>query len=38
VNAARGEETLAAATAAGIDLTAVTAELERKGVRSFCDC
>jgi transaldolase len=29
--------TLAAARAAGIDLAAVTAELEREGVRSFCD-
>ena len=32
-----GRGTLAAATAAGIDLAAVTAELEREGVRSFCD-
>ena len=31
------ERTLAAAAAAGIDLAAVTAELEREGVRSFCD-
>ncbi len=31
------EQTLAAATAAGIDLAAVTAQLEREGVRSFCD-
>src|SRR5512132_3110521 len=37
LDAARAEETLAAATAAGIDLAAVTAELEREGVRSFCD-
>jgi len=29
--------TLAAARAAGIDLAVVTAELEREGVRSFCD-
>jgi transaldolase len=33
---AAAEHTLAAA-AAGIDLAAVTAELEREGVRSFCD-
>jgi transaldolase len=31
------EETLRRAPAAGIDLEAVTAELEREGVRSFCD-
>jgi transaldolase len=31
------ERMLAAAAAAGIDLDAVTAELEREGVRSFCD-
>jgi transaldolase len=30
-------ETLRRAEAAGIDLAAVTAELEREGVRSFCD-
>jgi transaldolase len=30
------ERTLAEAQAAGIDLTAITAELEREGVRSFC--
>jgi transaldolase len=30
-------ETLRRADAAGIDLNAVTAELEREGVRSFCD-
>src|SRR5205807_5348225 len=30
------ERTLAAAAAAGLDLAAVTAELEREGVRSFC--
>jgi transaldolase len=37
VDAAEAEETLAGAAAAGIDLAAVTAELEREGVRSFCD-
>ena len=31
------EQTLAEARDAGIDLSAVTAELEREGVRSFCD-
>ena len=31
------ERTLAAAAAAGLDLAAVTAQLEREGVRSFCD-
>lgn len=31
------ERTLAEAAVAGIDLQAVTAELEREGVRSFCD-
>ncbi len=31
------ERTLADAAAAGIDLAAVTGELEREGVRSFCD-
>jgi transaldolase len=31
------EETLGRAADAGIDLTAVTTELEREGVRSFCD-
>lgn len=31
------ERTLADAVAAGIDLQAVTTELEREGVRSFCD-
>ena len=30
-------ETLRRAAAAGIDLDAITAELEREGVRSFCD-
>ena len=36
-NPARARRTLADARAAGIDLAAVTAELEREGVRSFCD-
>ena len=31
------ERTLAEAAAAGIDLQAVTSELEREGVKSFCD-
>jgi transaldolase len=31
------ERTLAGTTAAGVDLATVTAELEREGVRSFCD-
>jgi transaldolase len=31
------EQTLAAAAAAGIDLAIITAQLEREGVRSFCD-
>ncbi len=31
------ERTLAAAAPAGIDLPSVTAQLEREGVRSFCD-
>ena len=31
------ERMLAAAAAAGLDLAAVTAQLEREGVRSFCD-
>jgi transaldolase len=31
------ERTLADAASAGIDLVAVTSELEREGVRSFCD-
>jgi transaldolase len=31
------ERMLAAAAAAGLDLAAITAELEREGVRSFCD-
>jgi transaldolase len=31
------EQTLTAAPAAGIDLAAITSELEREGVRSFCD-
>ncbi len=32
-----GAETLRRAAAAGVDLDAITAELEREGVRSFCD-
>jgi transaldolase len=31
------KETLRCAADAGIDLAAVTTELEREGVRSFCD-
>jgi transaldolase len=34
---AEAEQTLADAAAAGIDLRAVTDELEREGVKSFCD-
>jgi transaldolase len=34
---AAAERTLADAAAAGVDLPAVTAELEREGVKSFCD-
>jgi transaldolase len=34
---AAAERTLSDARAAGIDLDAVTAELEREGVKSFCD-
>jgi transaldolase len=34
---AAAERTLADAAAAGVDLQAVTGELEREGVRSFCD-
>lgn len=34
---AAAERTLADATDAGVDLAAVTAELEREGVESFCD-
>jgi transaldolase len=34
---AAAQRTLAEAREAGIDLAAVTAELEREGVRSFCD-
>jgi transaldolase len=37
VDPAGAEATLTAAAAAGIDLPAITAELEREGVRSFCD-
>jgi transaldolase len=36
-DARRAEETLRGVEAAGIDLTVLTAELEREGVRSFCD-
>jgi transaldolase len=36
-NPGAAEETLAAAAAAGINLADVTAQLEREGVRSFCD-
>jgi transaldolase len=36
-DAAAAEETLRAAEDAGIDLRALTAELEREGVRVFCD-
>jgi transaldolase len=32
-----GADTLRRAAAAGVDLAAITAELERAGVRSFCD-
>jgi transaldolase len=31
------QRTLGAAAAAGVDLAALTAELEREGVSSFCD-
>jgi transaldolase len=34
---AAAEQALAAAAAAGIDLATLTAQLEREGVRSFCD-
>jgi transaldolase len=36
-DAGAAEETLRRAEAAGIDLAAVTAGLEREGVRAFCD-
>jgi transaldolase len=36
-NPAAAEKILVVAAAAGIDLRAVSAELEREGVRSFCD-
>jgi transaldolase len=36
-NPSAAERTLAAAADAGIDLATLTAELEREGVRSFCD-
>jgi transaldolase len=34
---AEADQVLADATAAGVDLAAITAELEREGVQSFCD-
>jgi transaldolase len=37
VDTASAEETLRRAEDAGIDLDAITAQLEREGVRSFCD-
>jgi transaldolase len=37
VSAAPAEQTLQRAETAGIDLAAITAQLEREGVRSFCD-
>jgi transaldolase len=37
VDATAAAETLVRAEAEGIDLDAITAELEREGVRSFCD-
>jgi transaldolase len=37
VDAGAAEETLRLAARAGIDLDVVTAQLEREGVRSFCD-
>jgi hypothetical protein len=36
-DAGAAERTLNAASAAGIDLATLTAQLERDGVRSFCD-
>jgi transaldolase len=36
-NGSAAEDVLAAARAAGVDLDGITAELEREGVRSFCD-
>jgi transaldolase len=36
-DAGAAEETLRRVEAAGIDLAAITADLEREGVRSFCD-
>jgi transaldolase len=36
-NPGAAERTLATAAAAGIDLATATAQLEREGVRSFCD-
>jgi transaldolase len=37
LDASAAEETLRQAADAGINLPAVTAELEREGVRTFCD-
>jgi transaldolase len=37
VDAEAAAETLLRADGEGIDLDAITAELEREGVRSFCD-
>ena len=37
VDAEAAAETLLSADAAGVDLGAITASLERKGVRSFCN-
>jgi transaldolase len=37
VNSGAAETSLAAAAAAGINLPGITAQLEREGVRSFCD-
>ena len=34
---ASAQRTLTAAAAAGIDLAGITSQLEREGVRSFCD-
>jgi transaldolase len=36
-DAGAGEQVLAAASAAGLDLQAIGAELEREGVAAFCD-
>jgi transaldolase len=37
IDASEAEETLRLAAEAGVDLSALTAELEREGVRAFCD-